>query len=110
MRNGNDSFLFAVSCWYAHHVLHEEIYWSLSIKCSEDYIRQRTDYDKQKLHDLALELSHQFFPLIRQMVERTPVEQMQDCLLFKDLDPLKLHSSGRYWSVRLFIQSSTFSL
>ena len=60
-----------------HHVLQDEIYWSLSIKCSENYIRQHTGYDKQKLYDRTLELSRQFFPLIRQMIERTPVEQMR---------------------------------
>ncbi|CAF1192496.1 unnamed protein product [Rotaria sordida] len=85
-----------VACWYAHQVLHNEIYWSLSIKCNEDYIRQRTNYDKKQLHSLAKEVSQNFFPLIQQMVERTSVEQMQDCLLFKDLDPMKRHPSGRF--------------
>ncbi|CAF1307560.1 unnamed protein product [Rotaria sordida] len=85
-----------VACWYAHQVLHNEIYWSLSIRCNEDYIRQRTNYDKKQLHSLAKEVSQNFFPLIQQMVERTPVEQMQDCLLFKDLDPMKRHPSGRF--------------
>ncbi|CAF0921774.1 unnamed protein product [Adineta steineri] len=85
-----------VSCWYAHHVLHDEIYWSLSIQSDEDFIRQQTNYDKKKLHDLALEYSKKFFPLIQTLVQRTPIDQMQDCLLFKDLDPMKQHSSGRY--------------
>ncbi len=88
-----------VCCWYAHHVLHDEIYWSLSIQSEEDYIRQRTDFDKKKLHDLALETSEKFFPLIQQLVQRTSVDQIQDCLLLKDLDPMKQHSSGRYWLI-----------
>jgi hypothetical protein len=88
-----------VSCWCAHHVLHDEIYWSLSIESEEDYIQTHTNYDKKKLHDLALEHSQKFFPLIQQIVQRTPIDQMQDCLLFKDLDPMKKHISGRYWFV-----------
>ncbi len=94
------NFLFyLVCCWYAHHVLHDEIYWSLSIQSEEDYIRQRTDFDKKKLHDLALETSEKFFPLIQQLVQRTSVDQIQDRLLLKDLDPMKQHSSGRYWLI-----------
>lgn len=91
------SFSLSVCCWYAHHILQDEIYWSLSIQCEENYIRQRTNYDQKQLHDLAVEISEKFFPLIQQLVQRTPIDQMQDCLLFKDLDPLKQHSSGRYW-------------
>ncbi|CAF1480031.1 unnamed protein product [Adineta ricciae] len=85
-----------VSCWYAHHVLHDEVYWSLSIRSEEDFLRQRTDYDKKKLHDLALEYSQKFFPLIQILVQRTPIEQMQDCLIFKDIEPMKRDASGRY--------------
>lgn len=92
-------FSSSVCCWYAHHVIHDEIYWSLSIRCEENYIRQRTNYDKRQLHELALETSKKFFPLIQQLVQRTPVDQMQDCLLFKDLEPIQQHSSGRYWFV-----------
>jgi hypothetical protein len=69
------------------------------MKSEEDYIQQCTNYEKKKLHDLALEKSQNFFPLIQQLVQRTPIDQMQDCLLLKDLDPMKQHSSGRYWFV-----------
>jgi hypothetical protein len=44
-------------------------------------------------------MSETFFPLIQQLVQRTSIDQMQECLLFKDLDPMKQHSSGRYWLV-----------
>lgn len=87
------------ACWFAHHVLHDEIYWSLSLECDEGFLRQQTDLDKTRLHQLALKTSEQFFPLIRELVENTPVEQMQDCLFFKDRDPIVPHPSGRFWSL-----------